>query len=120
MDDLYINLEVNPDSSKNLINGTNAKEEQIDNVLSECYRSTLENNPDYRVPKEQNKYNIRITLSLEEDIFNIKSDTGNKVLTYELIKGAIGNWELKPTLESKVNKPNLGKQKINLPVHPAP
>jgi len=119
MSDLYINLEVNWKSNKYLIE-TNVKEEQIDNVLSEYYRSSLEKEPDESNPNEQDKYNIRIELDLEEDVFTMKSDTGNRVLAYELIREAIGNWKLKSKLESKVNKANLSEEKVNLPGHPAP
>jgi len=110
MSKLFINLEVNYKEKEYLIE-TNIKEEKIDDILSEFYRSTLDKGPDESKPYEQEKYNIKIQLDLETDTFTMASDTGNSVLSYEFVREAIGNWNLKPTLESKVNKANLSEGK---------
>lgn len=113
MSKLFINLELNYKSNEYLIE-TNIAEEKIDYVLSEFYRSTLDKELDQTSPNEQDKYNIKIQLDLETDTFTIASDTGNRVLSYELVREAIGNWKLKPSLESKFNKANLSAQKSNI------
>ena len=101
MTDLYINLEVDWKSNKYLID-TNIKEDKIDDILAEYYRGTLSKSPDHNDAVEKDKYNIRIELDLSEDIFTMNSDTGNRVLTYELVREAIGNWEIKKGIEAKV------------------
>ena len=106
MSGLYINLEINLESEEYLIE-TNVKKDKIDEFLSEYYRASMSKGPDKSNPNDQSKYHIKIKLDLEEDIFTMKSDTGNKVLAYELIIEAIGNWKFKSNLELKVNKANL-------------
>ncbi len=85
---------------------SNIKEDKIDEILSECYRATLNQDPDYRDFNKKDIYNILISLDLSEDIFYLSSNTGNRVLTYELIKKSINNWEILSE-EVSINKKDL-------------
>jgi hypothetical protein len=87
---------------------TNLKGEMINEILSECYRATLNSKPDYRKPNKRDIYNINISLDLSCDDFLIFSNTGNNTLTYELLRESINNWELLPE-ETSVNKDDLEK-----------
>jgi len=87
---------------------TNLKEDKVDEILSECYRVTLNEIPDYRKPNKRDIYNIIISLDLSQDEFVICSDTGNNILTYELIRDSINNWDLLPE-ETNIDKDNLEK-----------
>ena len=90
--DIFLNLFY--DTHKNSFKiKTDLKKDKVDEILFECYRATLNQSPDYRAPKMHDVYNILIKLDLFQDIFSISSNTGNKVLAYELIKEAINNWE---------------------------
>ena len=87
--DLFYNVKDNSFKLK-----TNVKDDKIDEILSDCYRTTLGAFPDYREPKLFDVYSILIKLDLSQDTFSISSNTGNKVLAYELIREAINNWEI--------------------------
>lgn len=108
MSNLYLNLEIRPKSNEYFIK-TDIKDKQIDNVLAEFYRASLNKGPDHSKFIEREVYHIQLKLDLEEDEFAMSSDTGNDTLTYELIREAIGNWKIKSKLELKVNKANLSE-----------
>ena len=91
---------------------TNLKENKINEVLAECYRTTLYRESDEREPIMRNIYNISISLDLSNDSFKISSDTGNNILSYELIRESIDKWELLPE-EVSADKNNLGKILLN-------
>ncbi len=73
---------------------TNLNKDKVNEILSECYRATLNSKPDYGGFNKKDVYNIQISLDLSEDVFHISSNTGNRILTYELIKDSINNWEI--------------------------
>ena len=85
---------------------TNLNKDKVNEILSECYRATLNSKPDYREFNKKDVYNIQISLDLSKDVFYIYSNTGNRVLTYELIKDSIDNWEILSE-EVSVNKKDL-------------
>jgi hypothetical protein len=87
---------------------TNLEKDKINEILSECYRATLNESLDYREPNKRDIYNINISLDLSCDDFLIFSNTGNNVLTYELIRESVNNWELLPE-EASANKDDLEK-----------
>jgi hypothetical protein len=103
--DIFINLfyDVHEDSFKIK---TNLKKEKINEILFECYRATLGQEPDYREFNRKKIYNIQISLDLPEDSFHISSNAGNHVLTYELIRASINNWDILPE-EISIDKQDL-------------
>ena len=86
--DLFYNVKENSFKIK-----TNVRNDKVDKILSDCYRTTLNSSPDYREPNLSDIYNVMIKLDLSSDTFFISSDTGNRVLAHELIRKAINNWE---------------------------
>ena len=57
------------------------KREKIQEVLDTLIRSQIGAGGGDSKPKDRDIYTIEIDLDLSEDIFNVKSDTGNKSLT---------------------------------------
>jgi hypothetical protein len=103
--DLFLSLFYEVDTNSFKLK-TNVKEDKVDELLFECYRSTLNKSPDYRDFNKYKVYTILIKLDLSQDAFSISSNTGNNVLAYELIKDAIKKWEIIPE-ELKFDKKTL-------------
>lgn len=57
------------------------KKEQIKEIIGDVLRAQIGAGSDLREPEERPLYTIIIDLELEDDTFNVSSDTGNKSLT---------------------------------------
>jgi hypothetical protein len=78
---------------------TNAKDEALIDMLTEYLRSQMGTGEDKNPAAEKNQFSVEVSLDLSEDIFQTRTDTGNKGLTCGIIARVIG------LLDSGVIKP---------------
>ncbi|MCL4406245.1 MAG: hypothetical protein M1586_01025 [Patescibacteria group bacterium] len=85
---------------------TNAKDEALTDMLTEYLRSQMGTGEDKNPAAEKNHFSVEVSLDLSEDIFQTKTDTGNKGLTCGIIAQVID------LIDSGAIKPQpLGKAK---------
>jgi len=100
MSDISISITYPINKPDELTVVSNAKEEQVPELLWDFIRAQMDKEPDNRKPEEREVYNIEITLNLDGDIFRSTSDTGNEGLRDGIIM------DVAKRLEARLAKPS--------------
>ena len=90
---IYITYDLKKDSY-NIVSGY--KKDYLPELISECLRAQIGAGKDERAPNERNVYNITVDLNLEQDVFKISSDTGNKSLTAGILMQLVSYFKENP------------------------